>query len=351
MGRRLVRIRESGITILDVIVPCAFSESDIENMDALAESLRLRQRPLDAWLAQQLSQPARDALINAPGQLLPEEDLRRTLVADLNRIINAGLIYDGDRFFGIELDPAILDTINKCSPEEAPRLNRRLLIRAYPQALRDQAKPFALDTIPRITEPDMMLPIQEDGIRVGFLREKLTLEDLLQVYIPSMINALEIQDHTDIRVWYGKAALIRDNAAGVRIVGESLDAVVFTKVIPENLTTVVYLCAMQRTGASVTFYKDAFSLSPRVRLSSRSFTAMKMCLFPGLGILANLACYLDELFTSRVAKMVFGEYSGIEYDAPRLSGYEAHKPVMDMIEASHAAAMGVVYSKGIVRMA
>ncbi len=113
-----------------------FSAEDITNLDSFAEKLK-QPAPgdaLSAYLATQLSPETRSLLINYTGGASAE--LEAALDADLNRIIRSGLLYEAQRFTNVTLLAKTRRLVeSKPTGLDLVRLNRKLLLEAYPQEM------------------------------------------------------------------------------------------------------------------------------------------------------------------------------------------------------------------------
>jgi tetratricopeptide (TPR) repeat protein len=109
-----------------------FTGEDFAKLPALVAKLHSSQDPLSRWLFQKLSQPTRN-LITSRGD---EKQLRAALVGELNRLLEAGPIYDPSRFAQVKL-PAYLQQFIAQNPQSDTRirLNRLLLEAAYPDEI------------------------------------------------------------------------------------------------------------------------------------------------------------------------------------------------------------------------
>ena len=108
-----------------------FTGKDFTNLPAFAADLRPgdKQEPLSKWLFQNLSKPAQD-LITGKGD---ETRLRAGLAADLNRLLEAGPVYDANRFAQVKLSDYLHQFIAQNPQSDTRiRLNRLLLEAAYP---------------------------------------------------------------------------------------------------------------------------------------------------------------------------------------------------------------------------
>ena len=107
-----------------------FTGQDFTNLPAFVAKLRPGdQDPLAQWLFQNLSQPTRD-LITSKGD---EQNLRTALTGDLNRLLEAGPVYDANRFARVKLSDYLQQFITQNPQSDTRiRLNRLLLESAYP---------------------------------------------------------------------------------------------------------------------------------------------------------------------------------------------------------------------------
>jgi tetratricopeptide (TPR) repeat protein len=111
-----------------------FTGTDFTNLPAFAADLRPgdKQEPLSKWLFQNLSKPAQD-LITGKGD---ETRLRAGLAADLNRLLEAGPIYDTNRFARVKISDYLQQFITQNPQSDTRiRLNRLLLEAAYPDEI------------------------------------------------------------------------------------------------------------------------------------------------------------------------------------------------------------------------
>ena len=109
-----------------------FTGGDFTNLSALETKLHSSQDPFSRWLFQQLSKPARDLIIGKGD----ENQLRAALVDDLNRLLEAGPIYDAGRFAQVKLSDYLKQFIAQNPQGDTRiRLNRLLLEAAYPDEI------------------------------------------------------------------------------------------------------------------------------------------------------------------------------------------------------------------------
>jgi tetratricopeptide (TPR) repeat protein len=106
-----------------------FTSGDFTNLPALVAKLHSSQDPLSRWLYQKLSKPTRDLITGRSD----ESQLRAALVGDLNRLLEAGPIYDPSRFAQMKLSDYLQQFIAQNPQSDTRiRLNRLLLEAAYP---------------------------------------------------------------------------------------------------------------------------------------------------------------------------------------------------------------------------
>lgn len=113
-----------------------FSAGDFFDLPALAGRLIEQTRPIDAWLAGQLSPATTTALSGYQDQGADPAALLTGFAQDFNRIIGGPSIHEVQRFAGVVLRPETQRLLAQ-NPQgnDLKRLNRFLLEDAYPQAL------------------------------------------------------------------------------------------------------------------------------------------------------------------------------------------------------------------------
>lgn len=114
----------------------AFSEGDFVDLSSLADKLEQPSRPIDIWLAAQLTPETTAALEDYLGQGADPSTLQKALLEDINRVLVGPSIYDTQRFSGVTLRPKIQRFLTLGLPGgDAPALNRLLMEDAYPLEL------------------------------------------------------------------------------------------------------------------------------------------------------------------------------------------------------------------------
>lgn len=110
-----------------------FSVADITNLPSLASKLKGPPRPFDTWLGGQLSAETKAALADYQPATSDPAPLQAALVQDLNNILQGSLIYDQQRFVGVDLRQQTADLLSK-NPQgdDFLRLNGLLIDDAYP---------------------------------------------------------------------------------------------------------------------------------------------------------------------------------------------------------------------------
>ena len=114
-----------------------FDMDAIKDPGSLAVKLEDTRAPVSQFIASQLSEDIQWLLVGYDGASNPSPKLQKALLADLNRLLQAGPIYDPELFADIELSEQTqaLITQNPQSGEALVRLNRLLLADAYPYEL------------------------------------------------------------------------------------------------------------------------------------------------------------------------------------------------------------------------
>ena len=98
-----------------------FSLGDLKDLPDFAAKLKKRSNPVSQFLWDQFSDVTRQELLNYTGTSIENKRLQQTLMEDLNRIIQAGPIYQERSFVDMTI-----------RPETQLLLNRLLLESAYP---------------------------------------------------------------------------------------------------------------------------------------------------------------------------------------------------------------------------
>jgi H+/Cl- antiporter ClcA len=110
----------------------AFSAGDIADLDALAQRLRepAHADGVSAHLAAELRPQTRKLLTSYHGGA--DEELRRSLAEDLNRILQTGPLYEAERFTNVTLSARTRRLLER-NPQglDLARFNRKVLLEAY----------------------------------------------------------------------------------------------------------------------------------------------------------------------------------------------------------------------------
>lgn len=114
-----------------------FDIDAIKDPGSLAVKLEDTRAPVSQLIASQLSEDIQWLLVGYDGVSKPSPKLQEALLADLNRLLQAGPLYDAQVFADIELseETQALIAQNPKSGEALVRLNRSLLAAAYPYEL------------------------------------------------------------------------------------------------------------------------------------------------------------------------------------------------------------------------
>ena len=114
-----------------------FDMDAIKDPGSLAVKLEDTRAPVSQLIASQLSEDIQWLLVGYDGVSDPPPKLREALLSELNRLLQAGSLYDAQVFADIELSEQTqaLITQNPKSGEALVRLNRSLLADAYPYEL------------------------------------------------------------------------------------------------------------------------------------------------------------------------------------------------------------------------
>jgi hypothetical protein len=114
-----------------------FDMAAIKDPGSLAVKLEDTRAPVSQLIVSQLSEDIQWLLVGYDGISDPSPKLQEALLADLNRLLQAGPLYDAQVFADIEFseDTQALIAQNPESGEALVRLNRSLLAAAYPYEL------------------------------------------------------------------------------------------------------------------------------------------------------------------------------------------------------------------------
>ena len=109
----------------------------IKDPGSLAVKLADTRAPVSKLIASQLSEDTQGLLVGYDGASDPSPKLQKALLAELNRLLQAGPLYDPELFADIEFNKQMQIRIaqNPKSGEALVRLNRFLLAAAYPYEL------------------------------------------------------------------------------------------------------------------------------------------------------------------------------------------------------------------------
>ena len=114
-----------------------FDMDAIKDPGSLAVKLEDTRAPVSKLIASQLSEDIQWLLVGYDGASNPSPKLQKALLAELNRLLQAGPLYDAQLFADIELSKQTQALIaqNPKSGEVLVRLNRSLLVDTYPHEL------------------------------------------------------------------------------------------------------------------------------------------------------------------------------------------------------------------------
>ncbi|MDE0468092.1 MAG: hypothetical protein OYL97_13645 [Candidatus Poribacteria bacterium] len=114
-----------------------FDMDAIKDPGSLAVKLADTRAPVSQLIASQLSEDIQRLLVGYDGASDPSPKLQKVLLAELNRLLQAGPLYDPELFADIEFNKQMQTLIaqNPKSREALVRLNRFLLAAAYPYEL------------------------------------------------------------------------------------------------------------------------------------------------------------------------------------------------------------------------
>ena len=120
-----------------------FDMDAIKDPGSLAVKLEDTRAPVSQLIASQLSEDGQSLLVGYDGASSPSAKLQKALLSELNRLLQAGPLYDAQVFADIELSEQTQALIaqNPKEGEALVRLNRWLLADAYPYELASLSEP------------------------------------------------------------------------------------------------------------------------------------------------------------------------------------------------------------------
>ncbi|MYK19590.1 hypothetical protein F4055_15720 [Candidatus Poribacteria bacterium] len=120
-----------------------FDENAIKDPGSLVVKLQDTRATVSEFIASQLSEDMQWILLGYDGASEPTPQQQKVLLADLNRLLEAGPLYDAQLFANIELSEQTQTLVaqNPQSGEALVRLNRLLLSDAYPYELASPSEP------------------------------------------------------------------------------------------------------------------------------------------------------------------------------------------------------------------
>ncbi len=153
------------ILIVNLANSSAFTPGDIIDLPSLRNALN---QPADSdkvsqYVATRLA-PATQKLLSSYGGET-NSPLQKALAEDLNQIIQSGPVYDAERFAGVKLSPETSNLLKQApSGPDLVRLNRALLLDAYPQAIsRNQVPQPAGRPDSIVATNNVVIDYAEDG--------------------------------------------------------------------------------------------------------------------------------------------------------------------------------------------
>jgi len=129
--------------------PATFLVSDLVDLPSLANKLMRPGRAFDTWLSGQLSEATHAALANYQGRVSDAAPVQQALLQEFNRLLCGDMIFEQQRFDGVDLRPETQNLIPSVPSGSDPlRLNRLLIEDAYPlEVWRIQSFPSMLQTV------------------------------------------------------------------------------------------------------------------------------------------------------------------------------------------------------------
>lgn len=135
-----------------------FQEGDIKDVAKFASKLQSAQDPLSAYLQSQLSPQTRRWLQTFRGEASASQALEQALIADLNRLLQGPCLFEKQRFAEVKVPDELQKWVKRRPQGDALiRLNRALLVEAYPDELTKSRIQTALDKLISILKDDKAL--------------------------------------------------------------------------------------------------------------------------------------------------------------------------------------------------
>jgi multidrug transporter EmrE-like cation transporter len=124
-----------------------FQLSHIKNPSTLMNRLKDHEDSVSSYLCDQLSPNTQKLLAGYDASGVPSEELQKSVVADLNRVMNDKDFYNKERFAGVDLTDSLKRTAAKNpTGNDLAAMNRKLLLETYPDSL----LPAGIELTPRI---------------------------------------------------------------------------------------------------------------------------------------------------------------------------------------------------------
>lgn len=124
-----------------------FQLSHLKNPASLMNRLKEHGDAVSGYVYEQLSAESKKMLTAYDSAANPSEELQKSVVSDLNKIMQANGLYDRERFSSVDLTDKIKnDAAKNPTGKDLAALNRKLLQEAYPNDL----LPAGIELTPRI---------------------------------------------------------------------------------------------------------------------------------------------------------------------------------------------------------
>ncbi|MCE1245927.1 MAG: EamA family transporter [Firmicutes bacterium] len=124
-----------------------FQLSHLKNPATLMNRLKEHGDPVSGYVYEQLSPESKKMLSAYNSSGAPSDELQKSIVGDLNRLMQDAALYNKDRFSGVDLTDKIKnDAAKNPTGKDLAALNRKLLQEAYP----DELLPAGIELTPKI---------------------------------------------------------------------------------------------------------------------------------------------------------------------------------------------------------
>jgi len=143
IGGFITIIRNNSNRFQSIFGSAAFNIGDIMEPDTLAIKIADAGDPLSFYIRKQLPTDRKQLIHEYDDSKPPSDVLKKALVSTFNRLIQNKKLFNEERFKEVELNPVILNILQKKPNSDAIyQLNKSLLMQAYPREFTKNRIPF-----------------------------------------------------------------------------------------------------------------------------------------------------------------------------------------------------------------